>query len=84
MSDPARHLSRPVPRVGLNRMEVALSLGVSPNTVDAMVADGSLPHPRLWNRRKIWLLSEIEAAMMEWPTEAERKGADLSGWRASA
>ena len=69
-----------VPRFGLNRTEVALSIGVSPNTIDEMVKDGSLPHPRKWHGRKLWLAREIEAAMMEWPSDSPQE-ADVSEWK---
>ncbi|WP_353641367.1 hypothetical protein [Mesorhizobium sp. WSM2239] len=75
-----------VPRLGLNRAEVALALGVSPNTVDAMVADGSLPPPRRWHKRMFWRIAEIDAAMSEWPidgVEPETAGAP-DEWRAQA
>lgn len=63
-------------RLGLNRTELALSIGVSPNTVDKMVADGALPHPRKWNTRKIWLVAEVEAAMLEWPSTGPEQDAE--------
>jgi predicted DNA-binding transcriptional regulator AlpA len=77
-----------VPRLGLNRAEVALALGVSPNTVDAMVADGSLPPARRWHKRMFWRIAEIDAAMAEWPIDgADPNGApapDDDEWRAEA
>ncbi|EHK56870.1 helix-turn-helix transcriptional regulator [Allomesorhizobium alhagi] len=75
-----------VPRLGLNRAEVALALGVSPNTVDAMVADGSLPPPRRWHKRMFWRITEIDAAMSEWPIDGvEQPGAEAPDeWRAEA
>lgn len=65
--------SRPIPRISLNRVEVALALGVSPNSVDEMVLDGTLPKPRRWRTRKIWLVSEIEAALTELPTDGQNQ-----------
>lgn len=58
-----------VPRLCLNRNEVAASLGVSPNTVDEMVREGNLPEPKRWHTRKLWLVSEISAYIAEWPTD---------------
>lgn len=75
--------SRLVPRLGLNRSEVALSIGVSPNTVDLMVKEGFLPKPRKWHTRKIWIVSEIEAALHEWPTDDSVNPGDDDEWRAS-
>jgi predicted DNA-binding transcriptional regulator AlpA len=71
-----------IPRFGLNRTEVALSIGVSPNTIDAMVESGSLPPPRKWNKRKFWLAREIEAAMLDWPIDGAQE-ADAGDWVAS-
>jgi predicted DNA-binding transcriptional regulator AlpA len=62
-------LRRPVPRIGLNRAELALAIGFSENTVDTMIAEGFLPRPRMWRKRKVWLLAEVEASMSEWPTD---------------
>lgn len=81
-------LSRNVPRLGLNRSEVAMAIGVSANTVDLMVEEGFLPRPRKWHSRKVWLVAEIAAAMSEWPEDGIpklREGADDGDdWRASA
>ncbi len=79
-------LSRNVPRLGLNRSEVALAIGVSVNTVDLMVEEGFLPKPRKWHSRKVWLVAEIAAAMSEWPEEGfeQRKGAGGEDWSMSA
>jgi predicted DNA-binding transcriptional regulator AlpA len=75
-----------VPRLGLNRSEVALAIGVSPNTIDAMVADGSLPPPRRWHKRLFWRIAEIDAAMAEWPTDGDQPEAAGAPdeWRAEA
>lgn len=77
-----------VPRLGLNRCEVAAAIGVSANTVDEMVKDGRLPPARRWNTRKIWLVAEISAWMTEWPVDqgapaGRDEGGGAAGWRAS-
>lgn len=81
-------ISRSVPRLGLNRSEVALAIGVSANTVDLMVQEGYLPRPRKWHTRKVWLVSDITAAMSEWPEDGilrrEEDVDDGEDWRASA
>lgn len=79
--------SRPVPRLGLNRAEVAIAIGVSVNTVDLMVEEGFLPPPRKWHSRKVWLVPEIVAAMAEWPEDGiSSQGKDAGGedWSMSA
>lgn len=80
-------LSRNVPRLGLNRAEVASAIGVSANTVDLMVEEGFLPKPRKWHTRKVWLVSDVVAAMASWPEEGGSKleeGADSDRWEMSA
>ena len=62
-------VKRPVIRLALSRTEVALAIGVSVNSVDRMIAEGALPAPRKWHSRKLWLVSELEAYLNEWPTE---------------
>jgi hypothetical protein len=81
-------LSRNVPRLGLSRAEVAVSIGVSANTVDVMVLEGFLPKPRKWHTRKVWLVSDLVTAMASWPEDGiTRQGEDADDgddWRASA
>ena len=76
------------PHIGISLDKVALALDVSPNTILKMVEEGRLPRPRVWNRRKIWRVAEIDAALSEWPTDGpqeEEGGApELDGWRAEA
>lgn len=80
--------SRPIPRLGLNRAEVAVAIGVSVGTVDQMVEEGFLPRPKKWHTRKVWLVPEIVAAMAGWPEDGilkQGEGADDGDdWRASA
>ncbi len=79
--------SRPVPRLGLNRAEVAIAIGVSVNTVDLMVEEGFLPKPRKWHSRKVWLVQEIVGAMAEWPEDGfskQWKDAGGEDWSMSA
>lgn len=72
MADPrALAERRPIVRLALSRAEVALSIGVSVSSVDQMVDEGALPPPRKWHSRKLWLVSEIEANLNEWPTEGD-------------
>jgi predicted DNA-binding transcriptional regulator AlpA len=77
--------NRLVPRIGLNRAELAIAIGVSPNTIDRMVEEGALPPPRKWHSRKIWIVTEVEAAMLEWPSDGRPvQDADMDEWKASA
>ncbi|WP_404861889.1 helix-turn-helix transcriptional regulator [Georhizobium sp. MAB10] len=71
-----------VQRLAFSRSELALSIGVSVSSIDAMVAEGVLPQPRRWHTRKLWLVSEVEAYLNEWPTEGstEVKSIDSLAW----
>lgn len=79
-------LNRNVPRLGLNRLEVAQAIGVSANTVDVMVEEGFLPKPRKWHSRKVWLVAEIVTAMASWPEEGIQTSGEADGedWSMSA
>jgi excisionase family DNA binding protein len=55
----------------LSLAKVAIALDVSPGTVLKMVEDGRLPRPRVWGRRKLWRVAEIDAALAEWPIDGE-------------
>lgn len=78
-------IKRGIPRLALNRAELALAIGVSVNTIDLMVQERFLPQPRKWHSRKIWIVSEIEAAMTEWPLDGEPNVKDQENpWRAEA
>lgn len=67
---------RPIIRLALSRAELALSIGVSVGSIDEMVEEGALPHPRRWHSRKLWLVSEVEAHLSQWPSDG-----DDDGWR---
>ena len=49
------------PRRGLNRLEAAHFVGVSPDKFDGMVHDGRMPRPKLIDRRRVW---DVEALDM--------------------
>lgn len=75
-----------VPRLCLNRVELAASIGVGVTMVDVMVMEGFLPPPRRIHRRKLWLVQEIAAAMMDWPEDNNplaKKDSNADEWRAS-
>lgn len=73
---------RQIPRLALNRNELALAIGVSGNSVDAMVKEGALPPPRKWHTRKLWLVSEVEAAMSDWPADGAALDDGYDDWTA--
>ncbi|TPM66282.1 hypothetical protein FJ965_14015 [Mesorhizobium sp. B2-2-1] len=63
-----------VPRMAMSLAKVAIALDVSPNSVLQMVEEGLLPRPRVWRRRKLWRVAEIDAALAEWPTDGDEEG----------
>ncbi|MER8786841.1 hypothetical protein [Mesorhizobium sp. M0522] len=65
-----------VPRLAMSLTKVAIALDVSPTSVMQMVEEGLLPRPRVWRRRKLWRVAEIDAALAEWPTDGEQQGED--------
>lgn len=67
-----------VPRLALSRSELAISIGVSPTSIDVMVEEGVLPPPRQWHTRKLWILQEVQAALLQWPEAGEATG--LRSW----
>ena len=60
---------RPVPRRGLSRDEAAMYIGISPAKFDEMVTVGSMPRPRLIDRRKVWDILALDVAFDRLPVE---------------
>ena len=50
-----------VPR-GLNRVEAARYIGVSPGTFDKLVEAGTMPKPKQVRARRVWDRVEVDAA----------------------
>lgn len=61
-------------RFALSRGEAAFMAGVSAGTFDKMVSDGAMPRPRAYGARKLWLRPEIEAALLELPSDELASG----------
>jgi len=78
MPSPGRQ-PRPVERLALSRVEVAVAIEVSVGSVDKMVEEGFLPPPRQWHTRKIWLVSEVEAYLNGLPVAGDKEQARISG-----
>jgi len=56
-------------RRGLNEVEAAVYLSLSPTKFRQMVEIGSMPRPRLAGRRRIWDVEELDIAFHELPRE---------------
>jgi predicted DNA-binding transcriptional regulator AlpA len=47
----------------LSRVLASAYVGVSPNTFDVLVLEGTMPPPRrIGRRRKVWLVPELDVA----------------------
>lgn len=82
------NLSRPIPRLALNEAELAVALGVGASSIRAMVEEGLLPRPRVWHRRRLFHVAEVDAALLGWPTDGEESEggdpAEAGDWKAEA
>lgn len=68
---------RPIVRLALTRAELALSIGMSTSSIDKMVEEGALPRPRKWHTRKLWVVTEVEAALLDLPVDGAE---DENSW----
>lgn len=59
---PLRARDQRIPPRGLNREQAAAYVGVSIATFDTLVANGSMPPPRMLESRKVWDLVEVDGA----------------------
>lgn len=59
------------PRRGLNRVEAAIYVGISPTTFDKLVAEGAMPRPRAVYSRRIWDIRELDTAIDALPSDGE-------------
>lgn len=58
-------MSRPLPfdcPRGLNRLEAARYVGVSPTTFDKLVADGRMPGPKEVGARRVYDRAQLDSA----------------------
>lgn len=58
-------MSRPLPfdcPRGLNRVEAARYVGVSPTTFDRLVAEGMMPEPKAIGARRVYDRSQLDQA----------------------
>ena len=58
-------MSRPLPfdcPRGLNRLEAARYIGVSPTTFDKLVTDGRMPRPKEIGARRVYDRAQLDSA----------------------
>jgi hypothetical protein len=70
--------------LGLNRVQAAAYVGVSPSLFDEMVNDGRMPVARRANTRKLWLLDELRGAAFGLPADSEAKSESADFWEGFA
>jgi hypothetical protein len=61
--------TRSIPRRGLNRLEAAMYVGISPGKFDELIRTRRMPNPRRIDRRKIWDVHELDLAFDDLPSE---------------
>ena len=73
--------SRLILRRGLDEVEAAVYLSLSPSKFRQMVLQGEMPRPRLAGRRRIWDVDELDRAFRELPREGGVASEDqASSW----
>ena len=61
MTGTGRNVAPPLAR-GLNRVEAARYIGVSPTTFDNLVTENKMPKPKKIGTRRIWDVSRLDLA----------------------
>lgn len=56
----------------ISRAAAAAYVGVSPGTFDQKVKDGDMPQPKIINRRRLWDVRELDAAIDALPSEGDK------------
>lgn len=57
-----------LPPRGINRVQAAVYVGISPSTFDKLVADGRMPQPKRIDGRKVWDRLELDLAFAALPS----------------
>jgi excisionase family DNA binding protein len=70
MSSKSRIAARLTVRRGLDECEAAVYLSLSPSFFRQLVAEGTMPRPRVVKRRRIWDIDELDLAFKALPREA--------------
>jgi predicted DNA-binding transcriptional regulator AlpA len=64
---------------GLSREQGAEYIGVSPTKWDGMVADGSMPQPKMIGSRTVWDKNKVDVAFDELPERESTNVWDEAG-----
>lgn len=65
-------LPRSLPPAGIDRVEAAAFIGVSPSKFDEMVADGRMPKAKKIDGRVVWSVKRLDAAFEALPDGDEK------------
>jgi len=65
-------LPHSLPPRGLNRVQAAEYIGVSPTKFDELVRDGAMPRPKRVGSRVIWDRLKLDQAFEALPSDDER------------
>lgn len=68
--------SNPLPRLLVNRRQVAGMVGLCERMISGMVSAGRFPRPHKLGRRSVWKVAEVEA----WVAQL-RHGKEVIQWR---
>ena len=80
----ARHNTLPanLPPRGLNRVQSAEYLGISPSTFDGLVSNGQVAAPKRIGARVIWDVRKLDMFFDATPDDDRRNPWDAEGQRA--
>lgn len=62
----------------IGREAAAAYISVSPTKFDELVSDGRMPQPRIIDRRRAWIVGELDDAVERLPRARENDEADRS------
>ena len=66
-------LPKSLPPLGINRVEAAAFIGVSPSKFDEMVEDGRMPKPKKIDGRVVWPVKRLTQAFEALPDDGSGK-----------
>lgn len=79
-SQPADLRKINAPRRGLQRVEAAVYVGISPTKFDELVADGRMPRPKRIDGRRVWDIRALDVAYDALPDEEGKGDAGRNPW----
>ncbi len=65
-----------LPPRGVNRVQAAAYIGVSPTKFDQLVADGRMPKPRIVDSRRVWDVWQLDMAFSALPNGEDERDAN--------